>query len=388
MVALGCASGFGQGGLGKHLEFVYRSASLSGRQAEVYCRPTVVRDGFHGVAPPGWERFVPYSPVRWLPALHVYESGNQFDRMVERRLEERRRVVYHSFPGYAEHTFRKVLRAGGAAVLEAASTHVCELVESTSQEHRAFRMGGSPFSASWVRKVLREYELADLIAVSSRHQRDTFLQAGIPARKLLLAPLGVDTRRYAPAAGQASTRPRAQGEPFRIVQIGQVSLLKGFPYVLEAARSLGDPNLEITLFGGVGWRAIRKLIEHYRTEGLQIRLASGDPLPALREAHLCVHASVTDGFGLAPLEAMSAGVPVIVSTGTGMKDAVRDGVSGYVVPRRDSSCLAERIRALMLDETFRLRMGMEARNDALAYDEEERARSYGELMTPLWNSVS
>jgi glycosyltransferase involved in cell wall biosynthesis len=276
-------------------------------------------------------------------------------------------------------------RHGGVNVLEAATTHVHELYESTMREHRKFRISGEPFSKPWVKRVLREYELADYITVASRLQWETFVQHGVPGHKLLFAPLGVDTKRFAPAEGQPSLRPREKGEPFRIIAVGQVSLLKGFPYLLDAALALNDPDIEVTLFGGVGWRGIRQLVEAYLQKGLKIRVDVGDPVPALRRSHLCVHASVSDGFGLAPLEAMAAGLPVIVTEGTGMKDAVENGRNGFVVPAGDASALAGRIAELKNDDTLRLAMGAEARQTSLGYDLDSRVAEYAKLLSPIWS---
>ncbi|WP_284641731.1 glycosyltransferase family 4 protein [Paenibacillus silviterrae] len=385
-IVLGCSSGFGQGGLGKHLEFIYQSAALQGKEAAVYCRDGVQSTGFVPIPGPAWERWITYTPIRWLPSWHVYEAGLQFDKRVEAQLPARP-LVYHGFPGFAEHTFDKVRRNGGITVLEAATTHVGELYPSVSQEHRSYRMGGSPFSASWVRKVLREYGLADRITVASRLQWETFVRHGVPESKLVLVPLGVDTRMFSPAHEQASRKPYVPMDTFRIIQLGQVSLLKGFPYLLEAMVQLRDPKLELVLYGGVGWRAVRKLIEQYRSRGLNIRLGSGNPLPALREAHLCVHSSISDGFGLAPLEAMSVGLPTIVTDGTGMKDVIRHGENGFIVPKRSSEAIAECIARLKADNALRLQVGEEARKAALEYDITLMTQQYGERLLPVWESV-
>ncbi|WP_159882555.1 glycosyltransferase family 4 protein [Paenibacillus puerhi] len=382
-VWLGCSAGLGSGGLGGHLDFVYRAALEGGVNPHVYCREAPARAGFTSISSPGWQRYIKYTPLRWKPSAHVYMGAVQFDKAVAAAMPGTQ-AVYHSFPAFAEESFQRVRLNGGVNVLEAATTHVSELYESTMQEHRKFRMSGEPFSKPWVNRVLREYELADYITVASRLQWETFVRHGVSEKKLLFAPLGVDTTRFSPVEHQPSRRIRKEGEPFRIIAVGQVSLLKGFPYLLEAVKSLNDPELEITLFGGVGWRGIRKLVDEYRQRGLNIRIGVGDPLPALRESHLCVHASVSDGFGLAPLEAMATGLPVIVTEGTGMKDVIDNGRNGFVVPRRDAVQLAGRLAELKADQSLRIAMGQAARETALGYEVTNKVAEYASLLSPVW----
>jgi glycosyltransferase involved in cell wall biosynthesis len=383
-IHMGCAAGFGQGGLGGHLRFVQQAAVGAGRRSSVFCRDTPGQsEEFISIPPPKWERWISYTPVRWLPSTKVYYSGIQFDNTVASCIGTEA-LIYHSFPGFALDTFKKIRRNGGLTIIEAATTHVEELFASTTGEHRRFKMGGSPFSTSWVSRVRDEYAASDFITVASSLQRDSFLSRGVPESKLLFSPLGVDTARFSPADDQASSRKREKREKFRIVQVGQISLLKGFPYLLEAVKSLGDPDIEVLLFGGIGWRSIKEMITEYRKLGLNIKVDAGDPVQALRSAHLCVHASVDDGFGLAPLEAMAVGLPVAVTEHTGMKDAITHGVNGFIVPRRDSEAIARVIQRVKSDEEFRLALGREARARALHYDIHRCVSNYAEVLKPVW----
>jgi glycosyltransferase involved in cell wall biosynthesis len=74
-------------------------------------------------------------------------------------------------------------------------------------------------------------------------------------------------------------------------------------------------------------------------------------------ASVYVQASQHETFCLAVLEAMSAGLPVVVTQSTGMSYLLKDGANGYVVSFGDSKMLAERLKTLLDDEALRSRIG-------------------------------
>jgi glycosyltransferase involved in cell wall biosynthesis len=74
-----------------------------------------------------------------------------------------------------------------------------------------------------------------------------------------------------------------------------------------------------------------------------------------------------ESFGLVCLEAMMFGLPIVATTWRGVQDLVSDGHSGYLVPVRDGSELAERLRELLRDASLRERFGREGRR---RYEEE------------------
>jgi glycosyltransferase involved in cell wall biosynthesis len=118
----------------------------------------------------------------------------------------------------------------------------------------------------------------------------------------------------------------------------------GIGVLLEAFSRLLDPAARLTLVGGSGSRGMRRFLERWRRFDNRVRIAPGDPLPHLRDADVYVHPSYQDGFGLAPMEALACGVPVIVTEDTGMKEHIRPGENGFIVPTGDWPALLQRLQ--------------------------------------------
>ncbi|WP_240918041.1 glycosyltransferase [Phycicoccus sp. HDW14] len=87
------------------------------------------------------------------------------------------------------------------------------------------------------------------------------------------------------------------------------------------------------------------------------------------DTDVCVLPSYREGLPLVVIEAAAAGVPTVVTDCTGGREVVDDGTTGLVVPRRDAGALAAALERLVDDGALRTRMGMAARERALArYD--------------------
>jgi len=91
-----------------------------------------------------------------------------------------------------------------------------------------------------------------------------------------------------------------------------------------------------------------------------------------------------EGYGIAAVEAALCGKPAVVSDGSGLAEAVLDKVTGLVVPQNNPEQTAEAVITLLKDETLRQRMGMAARERALAEQTwSARAKAYDELFRRL-----
>lgn len=145
---------------------------------------------------------------------------------------------------------------------------------------------------------------------------------------------------------------------------------KGLPLVLEALRQLGDKRVKLWVVGGEAdlvafWQGRARemgLEEQARFLGMQ-----RDVRPFLWGADAFVFPSIYETFSLVSAEAAAAGLPLIVTPLYGVEEYMRDGETGFVVPR-DSDKLQEAIAKLAtLEVEKRVTMGKMAREAVRGY---------------------
>jgi glycosyltransferase involved in cell wall biosynthesis len=86
--------------------------------------------------------------------------------------------------------------------------------------------------------------------------------------------------------------------------------------------------------------------------------------PIFRSWDIFAMPSLEEGFGMAGLEAMAQGLPVVATSVGGLPEIVKDGQTGYLVPPSDVMALAGRLRLLIPDSEHRRAMGAAGRERA------------------------
>lgn len=325
---------YGEGGLGYFLASVVEEARVRGRLDHYFStspRPNDAKG--YAVSPGGWATLFRLPPLRWRHAWRERLASAWFDRAVARRMTET--DTFYGFGGACLYSLRRARSLGvRELVVESATSHI----HHVRRRHRA-ATAAYPIEDSWLgaglyRRTLREYELADTIVVTSEYSRESFLSRGVPASKLRRRVQQVARRFAAPPLWQG-------GHGFHVVYVGRLQLTKGIPVLIEAFRRIDVPGATLTLVGGSATAAMDQYLKQCLAADPRIRIAPGDPLPHLHRADVLVHPSYEDGLGLAPLEALACGVPVLVTCDTGMKEYVVGGQNGFVLPTGDVAALVE-----------------------------------------------
>jgi glycosyltransferase involved in cell wall biosynthesis len=182
-----------------------------------------------------------------------------------------------------------------------------------------------------------------------------------PAKATVIRP-AVNPDFFTPPA--SSCPPSSE---FGVVTTGSLIWRKGYEYALQAIRLLVDRNVPVqfTIIGDGPER--QRLLYTIYDLGLQKhvhllgRLSPTQVLHHLQQADTFLLTSLSEGISNAVLEAMACGLPVVTSDCGGMREAVSDGVEGFVVPMRDPSATAAALLKLWQAEGKRVQMGVAAR---------------------------
>ncbi|KKQ71372.1 MAG: hypothetical protein UT14_C0002G0018 [Candidatus Shapirobacteria bacterium GW2011_GWE1_38_92] len=145
-----------------------------------------------------------------------------------------------------------------------------------------------------------------------------------------------------------------------IVTFGHLEKYKNPEYWLKVAEEVCkiDKDVSFAWFGEGSWEEIIKLKIIKGGLGKRIKLFKfvNNPREVLCDSYLYFQPSLVESFGLSVLEAMSLGIPSVVSNEGGLPELVKDNVNGLVFDNFDVSNTANTIMKIVNDEKFRNRL--------------------------------
>lgn len=232
--------------------------------------------------------------------------------------------------------------------------------------------------SSWRLLERRTAPLADRIVTCSEAVRRTAVEeVGLPPHQVVAIPNGVCWERFAPASPSSHVewgkRVREElglaGDRLVVGCVGRLEEpTKGGAVLIDAFEKVVHrcPSAVCLMVGDGPARS--KLESRARRRGMESRLlflGERRDIPRLLQAlDLYVQPSLFEGFGLAAVEAMAAGLPVVASRVGGLPEVIEDGQTGDLVPPGNSPALAEAMVALLEEKSRRRSYGMRGRERA------------------------
>jgi phosphatidylinositol alpha-mannosyltransferase len=157
--------------------------------------------------------------------------------------------------------------------------------------------------------------------------------------------------------------------PRRLLFLGGWEWRKGTRYLIEAFAKIAAerPDASLSLVGtGMAEAAVKGAFPaDLRNRVRVVPRVAAEKVPAVYAEHdIFVFPSMFESMSLVVPEAMAAGLPIVTTRACGMQDIIEDGVTGFVVPPRDSEALADRLATLLNNSSLCAKLGQAAQEKA------------------------
>jgi len=320
--------------------------------------------------PTGWGRRIYYSPAMCVELKHVVST---FD------------VVHiHAvflWPTTAAATAAR--RNGIPYVLSPRGMLVPELIDRKS----------SLIKRSWIRLFdRRNLAAAAAVHVTTALEADDIERLGLSVRRYATIPNGVDMD---VGFDEATSAPTDGVSGPIVLFLGRINWKKGLDRLVPAVARV--PGAQLVVVGNDEDGYLPRLNELAARHGIADRMHVLGPLDgaqkwkAFAAADVFVLPSYSENFGIAALEAMAAGVPVILTPEVGLASVVAEAEAGLVV-EGDPEKLGDAIARLLADAQLRRRMGAAGQDAArrrfswasIAEDMEDLYREVIGQRSPGW----
>lgn len=204
---------------------------------------------------------------------------------------------------------------------------------------------GTDDSMEKLERKSRELALADVVIVPSQFVARS-LEGELSAhQRVVVAEFG------SPEGGKVESgkqkvengnRKSGKNQPLRVLFAGSMSQRKGLADVFEAIRLLGRSDVELVVMGSPV-----APMSFYRAQGVPFTYEAPRPhhevLDLMETCDVLVLPSIVEGRALVQQEALSCGLPLLVTANAGGEDLVIDGKTGFLVPIRSPEVLAAKI---------------------------------------------
>jgi glycosyltransferase involved in cell wall biosynthesis len=172
---------------------------------------------------------------------------------------------------------------------------------------------------------------------------------------------------------------------FTLILVGNDWRNKGVPVLLNVLADLRDLPVGLLIVTGEDLSACRRLVTE---KGLDDRVFLLPPRKDIEFYYAAADAyagpSLQDAYGIPPAEAMACGLPVIVSAAAGVSEIVTNNMDGMILDNpKDASKLANMIRRLYDDQTFRDGLGINAAATARQYTWERNGRELSAIFDEI-----
>jgi glycosyltransferase involved in cell wall biosynthesis len=236
-------------------------------------------------------------------------------------------------------------------------------------------------AAVWMseRPLGRVYRNVPFEAISES-TRDDLVARGIPRRQIEVIYPGINTAAYTPLAGCRAARPV-------FAYLGRLKKYKGVHHVIHAFAAMTNTDATLEIAGAGDYRPSLEALAGSLDLGARVRflgrISEAEKLALLRRAWGLVFASPKEGWGITNLEAAACATPVVASNSPGIRESVRHGETGFLVPHGDIAGMARAMGRLAGSIALVEQLGQHARRFAETFTWERAADETERHLTGL-----
>lgn len=243
-----------------------------------------------------------------------------------------------------------------------------------------FGTAGRIIEKFYLRSVYRNLPY---LTISPSTQKD-LIRDGVNKKNITILPMGISI----PASRVKAFK---KEESLTLIFVGRLTVPKGVEDAIYALREISKKNPKTKLWiVGRGddqyLRHLKRLIKKFNTQSKVIFFGfvpEKEKFTLMAKAHILIHPSVREGFGLTIPEAGVVGTPTVAYNSPGIRDIVMNWESGILLKENSPTALASSILDLFNDKTAYERLCRMARQEARKYNWDNTARATLRILESL-----
>lgn len=246
--------------------------------------------------------------------------------------------------------------------------------EALRKPNWAFTLGGGiSDSARKLERKRRELELADTVVVASDFVRES-LPKWATKKNIIQSPFGTP---FFP--NQFDLEEKSTNEKLRILFVGSMTQRKGLSDLFDAIKLVDPSKVELVVLGSLA--APLSFYSDQLKFTYEPTRSHDKVLELMRSCDVFCLPSIVEGRALVIQEAMSQGLPIIITANTGAEDLVMNEETGFLVPIRNPEAIAEKINWFLAHRNKIYPMGKRAKQLADTYSWEGYADKICNLLS-------
>jgi glycosyltransferase involved in cell wall biosynthesis len=236
-------------------------------------------------------------------------------------------------------------------------------------------------AAVWLaeRPLSRVYGRTPFHAISDS-TADDLVERGIRRDLIRVIYPGIDAEHYTPAPELRSPTPV-------FAYLGRLKKYKGVDIVIRAFARVQHPTARLLIAGTGDYRPELERLSASLALGDRVQflgfISEAEKVNLLRSAWSLAFASPKEGWGITNLEAAACGTPVVASDSPGLRESVRDGETGFLVPHGDVAAMGARLQQFADSPDLVSRCGASGRRFAETFTWERAAAETAAHLTAV-----